>query len=172
MILRSCDGQTLPPNFTSFQTETEVLAENGDEISPLQRISVAWIGGGPHSRDVSAMLRHTTSPVMWRNIASARVCAGWPDFQAKTNLMAVTITVSPRRSSPFPRPQVHPTCPSHLQRAQETSTKVSCPLLAPCQRGPPTRFVCVAARDIFRNHGLEVDAAFVPCCGRCGRPTR
>ena len=31
------------------------------------------------------MSRHTIPPVMWRDIAFARVCACWPDFQGKTN---------------------------------------------------------------------------------------
>ena len=72
-----------------------------------------------------------------------RRLAGHP---AKNKLMAPRLTISPPRSSPFPRPQRHPTDPAHLQRAQETSTKVSSSALVPRQRGPPSRFVCVAAR--------------------------
>ena len=77
--------------------------------------------------------------------SSAVAPAGWTSSHKQTHL-ALRLTISPPRSLPFPRPQRHPTDPAHLQRAQETSTKVSSSALVPRQRGPPSRFVCVAAR--------------------------
>ena len=66
---------------------------------------------------------------------------------ARTKIQPESMAMAVVRSSPFLAFWVLLTDPRHLQRAEETSTKVSCPALAPRQRVSPSRFVCAAARN-------------------------